>query len=136
MQDAAKGLRSVQLGTKPSVFVGLDDDTVVIGFDAASPLQAWDLANRRLVRQFEGTGQTSRSILNLQSGHIAVGWTTGSGNVVSVYEASTGKQLYELTGFRNLVSGLALVEDHLLSMCYDTTLRVWSQDSSGKVRAW
>ena len=129
------GLRSIRTGGKqPSVFLGLDDDTVVVGFDGMSPLQVWDLVAGKLVREFEGNGLLCYSMINLPGGRIAAGWSTGSECVVVVFDAATGKQLQQLTGFASIVFGLAQVEDHLLTVCYDKTLRVWSQDSAEKVR--
>ena len=135
MQDAKKGLRSIPMGgNKPNVFVGLDDGTFVVGFQEKSPLQVWDLAAGKLVRELEGKGQGCYSMINLPSGRIAVGWNNGPRNVVTVFDAATSKPLQELTGFGNYIFGLALVEDHLLTMCSDRTLRVWRQDAAGKVR--
>ena len=99
-----------------------------------SPLQVWDLAAGKLVREFDGKGQYCYSMINLPSGRLAAGWHTGSRYVVAVFDAATGKQLQELTGFGNQILSLALAEDNLLTMCYDKTLRVWGQDSTGKVR--
>ena len=135
MQDAKKGPRSIPMGdNQPHVFVGLDDSTVVVGFCDMSPLQVWDLAAGELVREFEGKGQHCYSMANLPGGRIAAGWNSGPQFVVAVFDAAAGKQLQELTGFGDYIYGLALVEDHLLVMCSDKTLRVWSQDSAGKVR--
>ena len=99
-----------------------------------SPLQVWDLAGRKLVREFEGAGQYCSSMINLPGQRIAAGWLNGSEWVVAVFDAATGKQLQELPGFGNLFCGLALVEDHLLTTCFDKTFSVWNQDSAGKVR--
>ena len=143
MQDAAKGLRSIPMGgNKPNVFVRLDDGTVVVGFHGISPLQVWDLAAGKLVREFEGKGQYCYSMANLPGGRIAAGWcgrdplapANESRLVVAVFDAASGKELQRLTGFGNHVLGLALVEDHLLTMCHDKTLCVWGQDAAGKVR--
>ena len=134
MQDPIEGTSSIRLGTnRPSVFAGLDDDSVVVGFFDMSPLQVWGLLWGRLVREFEGKGQKCESMINLPGGRIAAGWSNGAQFGVAVFDAATGKQLQELTGFRMGVCGLALVEDHLLTMCDDKTLRVWSQDAAGKV---
>ena len=135
MQDANKGLRSIPMrGKTPNVFVGLEDGTVVVGFEDMSPLQVWDLAVSKLAREFQGKGQWCNSMSNLPGGRIAAGWNTGSQYVVAVFDAATGKQLQELTGFGDPIYGLALVEDHLLTMCYDQTFRVMSQDAAGEVR--
>ena len=134
IQDGAKGLRSIPMGKKkPNVFVGLDDDTVVVGFRDMSPLQVWDLDAGKVVREFDGAGQFCDSIITLPGGRVAAGWNTGSQYVVTVFGAFTGKQLQQLKGFGYYILGLALVEDHLLTMCLDKTLGVWSQDASGKV---
>ena len=134
MQAAAKRLRSVPLGAEPSIFVGLDDDAVVVGFDGTSPLQVWDLATGKLVRQFDGKGEWCCSLINLPGGRIAAGWRSGTNYVVAIFDSITGKLLQELTRFRGPIYGLALVEDHLLTMCNDKTLGVWSHDSERKVR--
>ena len=99
-----------------------------------SPLQVWDLAAGKLVREFEGHGEYCNTMINFPGGRIAVGWENGSQFVVAVFDAATGMRLQELTGFGASIPGLALVEDHLLTMCADQTLRVWSQDAAGKVR--
>ena len=99
-----------------------------------SPVQVWDLAAGKLVRLFEGKGQWCYSMVNLQDERIAVGWYTGTCVAVDVIATSTGKLLQQLTGFSGYIYGLALVDDHLLIVCDDKTLRVWSQDAAGKVR--
>ena len=122
--------------TKPSVFVGLDDDTIVVGYVGyldKSPLQVWDLVAGKLVREFEGKGSCA-SMAQLPGGRICVGWLNEWRHVVDVFEAATGKLLQKLRGFESYIIGLALVEDHLLTMCWDKTLRVWSQDAAGKGR--
>ena len=81
---------------KPNVFVGLDDDTLVIGYHEMSPLQVWDLVAGKVVRLFDGKGQWSRSMINLPRGRIATGWFTGVQSVVAIFDAKTGKQLQEL----------------------------------------
>lgn len=122
------------MGDKPNVFVGLDDNTIVVGFLGVAALQVWDLAAGKLAREFEGKGRYCYSVINLSDERIAAAWYNGSQHVVAVFDSATGKQQYELTGFEERTLALALVEDHLLSMCQDKTLRVWSQDSGGKVR--
>ena len=141
MQNPKKDLRSIRVGKArvPDVFVGLDDDTAVVSFDDISPLEVWDLATRKRVRKFEGKGFACHSMINLSHGRIAVGWrcyrnSRSIQSVVAVFDAATGKLLQELTGCDRDIYGLALVEDHLLTMCGDKTLRVWSQDAVGKVR--
>ena len=130
MQDANKGPRSIPMGKFPNVFLGLDDDTVVVSFHHMSSLEVWDLDAGKLVREFEGKGINCYSMASLPGGRIAAGWNVG----VAVFDAATGKQQQLLTGFGGDIFGLALVEDHLLTMCYDKTLRVWCQDAAGKVR--
>ena len=61
MQDPGKPLRSIDMGVgsirRPTAFVGLGGDLVVVGFHARSPLQVWDLAAGTLVFEFEGSEQ-------------------------------------------------------------------------------
>ena len=133
-QDAAKRLRSISMKYKPNVFVGLGDDTVVVGSEDMAPLQVWDLTKGNLVREFEGQGRICLSMTALPGGLVAASWNNGTLFVVAVFDASTGKRLQELTGFSYNVAGLAFVDGHLLTMCFDRNLRVWSQDSAGRVR--
>ena len=123
------------MSSKPNVFVALDDGTAVVGLADMSPLQVWDLAAGKLVREFEGKGSSCRSMINLPAARIAVGWSNGTHCVVTIFAATTGKYQQELTGFGGIICGLAFVEDHLLTMCYDKSLRVWSQDVAGRVRS-
>ena len=142
MQNSRKGLRSatrsIPMGkfSVPEVIVGLDDDTAVVSFYGLCPLEKWDLAAGKFVRKFSGSGQHCYSMANLPGGRIAAGWHNGSQWVVTVFGTGTGWPLQELTGFGAPIFGLALVEDHLLTMCGDKTLRVWSRDkdASGLVR--
>ena len=131
-------MRSIPTVNKSNVFVGLDDDTILVGCNEMARLQVWDLVSGKLVRKlggFMGTkGQYCRSMINLLGGRIAVGWHTGSQYAVAVFDVNTGKQLQELTGFAGPIYALAWVEKQLLVMCADKTLRVYSQDSAGKVR--
>ena len=121
---------------KPDVFVGLDDNTVAVGFYDLSPLEVWDLAAGELVRKSDYLGQYCYSMASLLGQRIAAGWHNGTQNVVAVFDATTGKRVQELVGFGNHIYGMVLVEDRLLTMCLDQTLRVWNQDPEGKVRRW
>ena len=143
MQDANKPLRSISMGSnKPSVFVGLDDGTAVVGFQDESPLQVWDLAAGKLVREFKGNGRACHAMINLpgRRRRVAAGWhisrpgSVFGDSVVTLFNAATGKQLQVLTGFFDTIYGMALVDDHLLVMSKDEALRVWTQDEAGKVR--
>ena len=120
---------------KPNVLVGLDDNTVVVGYHESSPLRVWDLAAGRCVRAFEGSGQYCYSMISISGGRIAAGWYAG-GHVVAIFDVATGKRLQSLGlgDFGSYIFGLAFVEDHLLTMSQDHTLRVWSQPYVGKVR--
>ena len=122
------------MGASPSVFIGLDGDTAVVGFSVKSPLQVWDLATGRLVRNFDGNGWYCRSLVKLSGGRVAAGWFTSGRHVVCVFDVKTGRQLQEITGFSHRIYGMAFVEDHLITMNYDKTLGVWSQNSAGEVR--
>ena len=123
---------------KPTVFVGLDSCTIVVGFEGMSSLEVLDLNTGKTIRTFQGGGSRCTSLVRIQGGRIvtriAVGWHHGMRWVVTVFDAVTGKQLQVLAGFESSIYGLALVEDHLLTMCHDKTLRVWSQDAAGTVR--
>lgn len=118
---------------KPNVFVGLDEVTVVVGLHGLSSLQVWNLAEGKLEREFEGKGRWCYSMVILSGGRIAAGWECDSQCVVTVFDVSKGQKLQDLTGFGSSIHGLAFVDGHLLAMCDDKTLRVWTESSEGKV---
>ena len=130
-QDASK-VCSIPVGNKPNELVALDDNTVVIAFDGRLPLQVWDVATGRLVRQFEGKGAFCYSMISLPGGRVSASWHTSLHYVVAIFDVATGRQLQELNA--DYCVGQAFVEDHLLTVCDDRTVRAWGQDSVGKVR--
>lgn len=118
---------------KPTVFVGLDDNVVVVGFQDTASLQVWDLVTGKLVRAFEGKGKECHSMVAISDARIAVGWHNGRQHVLVVFSATTGKQLQTEKGFAYSIQGMAFVEDHLLTLTLDKGLQVWDQDSTGQV---
>ena len=118
---------------KPNVFVEIDSETVVVGFDGKYPLQVWDVAAGKLVRELAGRGTGCYSMVRLPGGRIAVGRHEHDAPVVAVYNLNSGKQVQQLTGFIGPTYGLAFVEGHLLTVSTDRSIRVWSQHSAGTV---
>src|SRR5262249_18487447 len=129
--------RSIDMdGLKPSVFAALDNKHVVIGFLSVASLQVWDLSSGAKVREFERWAWRCFSLINLPSGQVAAGCYNGVQWVIAIDDVRTGKRLQELRGHDGDIYGLGFVEGHLLSASHsDQDLRVWSMDSSGKVRA-
>ena len=99
-----------------------------------APLIVLDLATGRVSRRFHRKGGYCMSMIYIPDGRIAVGWNNDEDWVVAILDVNTGKQLQELGGLGDMVTGLALVEGHLLTLSRDKILRVWSQDAAGKVR--
>ena len=122
------------MSAKPNVFVGLDDDNIVVGFHGSAQLQVLDLGTGTVVRELDGKGQYCYSMIGLPNARIAVGWYNGATYGVTIFDVNTGERLQDLTGWSTYTYGLALVEDHLLACTNDKALRVWSQDTAGKVR--
>ena len=131
---APRSLRSISMSHKPSAFVGLDSKTIVVGFRDAAPLQVWDLADGKLVRELDGVVKACQSMVNLPDQRVAVGCRDGLRFVVTVFDVSTGRKIQELAELGGDIHGLAFVENRLLTVCGDKTLRAWSQDNEGMVR--
>lgn len=129
----AKPFRSIVMSYVPRVVLGLDDDTVVVGLSQESPLQVWDLATGTVVRELEGTGKDCRSLVCLSGGRIAAGWVNGDQSLITIFDVNSGKQLQKLVGIGNNM-GLALVDDHLISVGGDRSICVWIEDAAGVVR--
>ena len=121
------------MGGKPNVFVGIDENTIVVGFNGEASLQVWDLAAGNLLRESEPRGQYCFSMANLPGGRVAAGWSSAGRQVVSVVDVNTRQQIQQLSGFGDYVRGLVFFENTLLTMCSDRALRVWTQDSAGMV---
>ena len=118
---------------KPNNFFGLDDDTVVIGCDHASPLQVWDLKSGTKVREFEGSVNTCRSFACIRPRLLAVSCSAGGYNGVSIYDPVSGKLRQRLTGHSNAVSAVIAAPDALISVCRGKQLRVWKRDAKWQV---
>ena len=118
---------------QPSVVVGIDDSTVVVGFHSGLS-QVWHLPAGRRLRELAGRGADCRALASLSGRRAAVGCCVDEKYVVDIFDVDTGTQLQELPGFGNIIFGLQFVEDHLLAMTFDRTLHVWVQDPAGKVR--
>ena len=120
----------------PNVVAALDDDTVAVAFQSTSSPEVWDLAEGKLVRTLDPDceGRASRSIVGLPGGRIAVGWKVDETDVVTVFEAATGRQLQELRGYEGYILSQAFVAEHLLVLSEDKTLRVLSEDDAEQVR--
>ena len=115
------------------MLVGLDDDTVVLGFESQSPLQVWSLATGAKVRDFEESGYLTRSMITLPMRRLAVGWASPRSHTVSVYDSLVGKKLQDLPGFGGAVNGLAYVNEHIVTASADQRLQVWGLAPSGMV---
>jgi WD40 repeat protein len=94
-----------------------------------------DLANRRVVRRFEGhKGKVVNNVAISANGTRAV--SGGEDHTVRVWDMATGKHLHCFEGHTGNVHAVAYAPDgrHVLSGGWDDTVRLWEVETGKEVR--
>src|SRR5262245_36639467 len=106
---------------------------------AGAPLQVFATKTGKLVRAFpRDLGQT-RAMLFSSNGRLLIHsvWTEADDDIrIRGYQVSTGKKVFDLKGYRELIKALALSPDEkrLAAAYSDSSVRLWDL-ASGKVAA-
>ena len=137
-QDPSRAPRKLSFDRKANVFLGLDDDTAVIGFERDGPLEVWNLKSGTKVRSLQGALASCSCLVLIRPGMLAAGYAFrnphGYENVVGIIDINTGECLQHLTGHLSQINAIAFTSDVLLSACEGRRLRVWTPDAEWNVR--
>lgn len=134
MQNESARVREIELGAKPTTFVALDADTLLVGF-AAGPLQVYDLKSGDKLRDVDLSPPAECSALvSLPLGRVAVGRKTAKDAFeVVALAVATGSVLGREAGTGTLC-GLGFVDGNLIAASADKSVSVWAVDVEGAVR--
>lgn len=117
---------------RPTNFLALDADHVVISFDGLAPLQVWNLQSLTKVREFEGTIQWCYALIALPNARLAVGCSHDGTRFVDIYDMVKGKILQRIPTGSHHVTAMGYDNGHLI-VASAAGLRVWKMGPAGKV---
>jgi WD40 repeat protein len=121
----------VELKIPTPLHLSADGKTLLLG-GGESQLMTLDAANGKELRVWGGhRGAVVQAAIEPKTGRL---WTASQDRTVKCWPAAGGAETFTLQGHDDVVTGLAVVGEHLLTASNDKTMKLWKLGTATMVR--